>query len=738
MPVEASDHAGGIALQLKRNRSPPPPESAQPSSRESSTELTITTTTIDAPSAVGDERPISPKLQSERWTERNDRESPAHTSQDAVPSPSPTARDLHTPGRLPPPPPTGLRNTPPSGPRAMREQGGPPAPPSGPRAMRERSGSDIPTGPRSKIPLRPPPRPEHHPPTGPRNLKQNVRKFFPGDDEGDDDAAAAELARRKASERKEAAMEAMTKDREREEREAEQKDRDRKFREERSRRDRFRDRSRSPPPRPRGDFDRRPDARPSDRVDDRRPVEPARGGVVDRDRAYGRPNGRGNYDRSGPINGHHRDDRPRIDHPDARDARDARPPLRNEQQPRRPPSPARDTRSYSRPPSAMSDRSGPPRSPASRRRPDKGEPSRPATPERVLSEPAPAPAPPQPTELYERIVQVGEGTYGKVYKARNVETNELVALKRIRMEAEKDGFPVTAVREIKLLQSLRHPNVVNLSEIMVSKGHVYMVFEYMDHDLTGILHHPSIQLSAAHLKSLMQQFLEGLGFIHRRGILHRDLKGSNILLSRRGELKIADFGLARFYARGKRNDYTNRVITQWYKPPELLFGATVYDAAVDMWSAGCIFLELFERRPVFQGQDEIHQLDAIFEVVGTPTGATWPDVYELPWYELVKPQIEVESRLRDTFSRHLTSAGLDLAQSLLALNPSHRPTAEEALMMRYFVSDEPSPEMPDVLDEVKGEWHEYESKRARRKAAAVIAAGLDQQTEAGAGQEAQA
>lgn len=225
-------------------------------------------------------------------------------------------------------------------------------------------------------------------------------------------------------------------------------------------------------------------------------------------------------------------------------------------------------------------------------------------------EPTPVPppvpaAPPGSLELYERLVQVGEGTYGKVYKAKNVETGALVALKRIRMEAEKDGFPVTAIREIKLLQSLRHPNVVDLIEMMVSRGtfflslverradlrdagHVYMVFEYMDHDLTGVLHHPSINFTSAHLKSLMKQFLEGLGFIHRRGVLHRDLKGSNILIGKTGELKIADFGLARFYAPGRNNDYTNRVITQWYKPPELLFGSTVYGAEVDMWSAGCV------------------------------------------------------------------------------------------------------------------------------------------------------
>ncbi|GAA5985366.1 hypothetical protein JCM11641_006378 [Rhodosporidiobolus odoratus] len=335
------------------------------------------------------------------------------------------------------------------------------------------------------------------------------------------------------------------------------------------------------------------------------------------------------------------------------------------------------------------------------------------------STPAPAalgePAPPAPTELYERLVQVGEGTYGKVYKARNIETGGLVALKRIRMEAEKDGFPITAVREIKLLQGLRHPNVVELVEMLVSKGHVYMVMGYLDHDLTGVLHHPTITFTPAHLKSLMQQFLRGLGFIHRRGVLHRDLKGSNILLSKNGELKIADFGLARFFQRNRGNDYTNRVITQWYKPPELLFGATVYGEAVDMWSAGCIFLELFARRPVFQGQDEIHQLEVIFRVTGTPNVKFWPGLHDLPWYELVKPKEVLESKLRETFAKWLSPAALDLADRLLSLNPAGRPTADEALRLPYFVSEEPAAELPTMLADVKGEWHEYESKRARKR-----------------------
>ena len=166
-----------------------------------------------------------------------------------------------------------------------------------------------------------------------------------------------------------------------------------------------------------------------------------------------------------------------------------------------------------------------------------------------------------------------------------------------------------------------------------------MVFEYLDHDLAGILNHPAFTFEPAHTKYLMRQLLEGLRYLHHKSILHRDIKGSNILISNSGILKIADFGLARHYHKRRQNlDYTNRVITLWYRSPELLLGATTYGASADLWSVGCIMLEIFTKRAAFSGKNEIQQLELIFAKLGTPDQDTWPGVISLPWWEFLKPQ----------------------------------------------------------------------------------------------------
>ncbi|KAK9729371.1 kinase subunit of RNA polymerase II carboxy-terminal domain kinase I [Basidiobolus ranarum] len=318
-------------------------------------------------------------------------------------------------------------------------------------------------------------------------------------------------------------------------------------------------------------------------------------------------------------------------------------------------------------------------------------------------------------DLYEKLEQVGEGTYGKVFKARNIISNTVVALKRIKVDSEKDGFPLTALREIKLLQSLKHPNIIQLPEIAYHKGSLYMVFEYMDYDLTGFLAHPSLSLSPAHIKRLMIQILRGIKYLHENEVLHRDLKASNLLLNKSGQLKLADFGLARVYEKHKSNQYTNRVITLWYRPPELLLGGTKYGPEVDMWSVGCIMMELFLRKPLFQGKDEISQLQSIYDLLGTPSPESWPTITSLPWYRLVKPKEAKERRFEKDFRDTLSPEAYDLATALLSMDPSKRPSAGEALRHKYFTSEQPNPCDLKDFPKLEGDWHEFEAKEMRKK-----------------------
>ncbi|KAK4105032.1 Pkinase-domain-containing protein [Parathielavia hyrcaniae] len=311
---------------------------------------------------------------------------------------------------------------------------------------------------------------------------------------------------------------------------------------------------------------------------------------------------------------------------------------------------------------------------------------------------------------------VGSGTYGKVFKGLNVYTKNLVALKKIRMEGERDGFPVTAVREIKLLRSLSHKNIVQLQEVMVEANDCFMVFEYLSHDLTGLLNHPTYQLEEGHKKHLAQQLFEGLDYLHTRGVLHRDIKAANILVSSEGILKLADFGLARFYAKHHQLDYTNRVITIWYRSPELLLGETQYGPAVDIWSAACVLVEIFTKRAIFPGDGtEINQLDKIYSVLGTPNRKDWPNLVEMPWFALLRPTYRKPNVFEEKYKALITPAAFELLASMLVYDPDKRPTAAEVLNHPYFTTEEPAPRQAIELKDIGGEWHELESKALRRE-----------------------
>ncbi|KAI1103558.1 Pkinase-domain-containing protein [Jackrogersella minutella] len=311
---------------------------------------------------------------------------------------------------------------------------------------------------------------------------------------------------------------------------------------------------------------------------------------------------------------------------------------------------------------------------------------------------------------------VGSGTYGKVFKGLHVYTKRLVALKKIRMEGERDGFPVTAVREIKLLQSLKHPNIVSLQEVMVEKNDCFMVFEYLSHDLTGLLNHPSYKLDAAQKKHLALQLFEGLDYLHKRGVLHRDIKAANILVSNEGVLKLADFGLARFYAKHHQLDYTNRVITIWYRSPELLLGETQYGAAVDIWSAACVMVEIFTRHAIFPGDGgEINQLEKIYAVLGTPNKVEWPGLIDMPWFELLRPGYRKPNVFTDKYKERVPAAAFDLLASMFQYDPVKRPSAAQVIEHPYFTTEQPPARQAIELRDLEGEWHEFESKALRRE-----------------------
>ncbi|KAJ9616998.1 serine/threonine protein kinase, CMGC, CDC2/CDK sub [Cladophialophora chaetospira] len=362
-----------------------------------------------------------------------------------------------------------------------------------------------------------------------------------------------------------------------------------------------------------------------------------------------------------------------------------------------------------------------PRQPQTDRRPDRSRSPPPKKQKKeIKSRPTLSPEFAQSESIYFRKPGnesvVGAGTYGKVFKAIHIYTKDKVALKKIRMEGERDGFPITAVREIRLLQHLRHKHVVALQEVMVEKNECFMVFEYLSHDLTGLINHPSFTLSPAHKKDLGKQMFEGLDYLHRRGVLHRDIKAANILVSNTGQLKYADFGLARFYTKSRTLDYTNRVITIWYRPPELLLGATQYGPEVDIWSAACVFVEMFTKKAIFPGEGlELSQLDKTYNILGTPTRAEWPEIVDLPWFELMQPTDRRKRVFEAMYKDIFTPACLDLVQKMFKYDPKKRPTAEEVLDHGYFTTEEPAPEQPHELAKVDGDWHEFESKAHRRE-----------------------
>uniref|UniRef100_A0A915ELW4 Protein kinase domain-containing protein n=1 Tax=Ditylenchus dipsaci TaxID=166011 RepID=A0A915ELW4_9BILA len=304
---------------------------------------------------------------------------------------------------------------------------------------------------------------------------------------------------------------------------------------------------------------------------------------------------------------------------------------------------------------------------------------------------------------YEKLLKIGQGTFGEVFKARCRRTGQLVALKKILMENEKEGFPITALREIKMLQRLRHPHITDLKEICAEKAGkerfaFYLVFAFADHDLAGLLSSGQTKLKLVEIKTMMKHILEGLYRIHSSNILHRDMKAANVLISHDGVLKLADFGLARLAIRsgGHTPCYTNRVVTLWYRPPELLLGTRNYGPSIDIWGAGCIMAELWTRSPILQGETEQKQLILISNLCGSINPSTWTDCDKLPLYKSVELPQNLPRRIRERLKTYLQNEqALSLVDSMMTLNPEQRPSASQALDHHFFF------EMPRPLENLK-------------------------------------
>ncbi|KAH7646012.1 hypothetical protein HUG17_1550 [Dermatophagoides farinae] len=296
---------------------------------------------------------------------------------------------------------------------------------------------------------------------------------------------------------------------------------------------------------------------------------------------------------------------------------------------------------------------------------------------------------------YEKLNKIGQGTYGVVYKARNIQTNEIMALKRIKIEKLKDGFPISSVREINILRTVHHPNIVEFKDVVVGKSldNVFLVMEYCEQDLATLVD-CQIHFTESQIKCLMQQLFRGLKYLHKNFIIHRDLKVSNLLLTDKGLLKIADFGLARNY--GFPNDPMSPcVVTLWYRAPELLFQSNYHSTAIDMWATGCIFGELLLQKPLLPGQSEMQQIDLIIDLIGTPNDKIWPGFSDLPIAKTFSVKHQPFNNISHLFSC-VSKAGIRLLNLLLMYDPWKRATADECLQSSYF-RESPLPCDPSVM-----------------------------------------
>ncbi|XP_047173540.1 probable serine/threonine-protein kinase At1g54610 [Vigna umbellata] len=321
---------------------------------------------------------------------------------------------------------------------------------------------------------------------------------------------------------------------------------------------------------------------------------------------------------------------------------------------------------------------------------------------------------PRRADSFEKLGQVGQGAYSSVHKARDLETGKIVALKKVRFSSADVESVRFMAREIYIMRQLDHPNVMKLEGLVTSRTStsLYLVFEYMEHDLAGLATVHGLKLTESQIKCFLQQLLRGLQHCHSRGVLHRDIKGSNLLIDNNGNLKIGDFGLATVYDPEKKQPLTSRVVTLWYRAPELLLGATEYGEAIDLWSVGCILAELLAGKPIMPGRTEVEQMHKIFKLCGSPSEDYWQRT-KFPHATSFKPQHTYNRQISETFEK-FSSPALALVDKLLTIEPEARGSATSALESEFFTTN-PLPCEPSSLPKFSPS-KEFDSKRRQKEA----------------------
>ena len=284
---------------------------------------------------------------------------------------------------------------------------------------------------------------------------------------------------------------------------------------------------------------------------------------------------------------------------------------------------------------------------------------------------------------YLRESKLGEGTYGVVYKAIDTQNGETVALKIMKFDQEEDGIPPTTLREMSILRSISHTNIISLKDVIIQPGSLILIQEYLDYNLRQLLIKVKRSLDLPLIRSYSFQLLCGIFVLHTHRIIHRDIKPENLLLDVKGFLKICDFGLSRYFTLPLRQ-YSPDVVSEWYRAPELLFGTKFYELSIDIWSAGCIIAEMIRGVPLFQGDSDLDQMHQIFKVLGTPTEDTMPN-----YADLQKDFPGITQYPRADLSEILKTDDeflIDLVSKMLQYDPMKRLTAQDALKHPFFDS----------------------------------------------------